>query len=145
MARPCRCAASLQSEVEFCPHTELPGLWLGHADARQVSDLPATALQTLAVSDRQRIQAVAVELAGSETLRLGARRPRQVIDLPRISMAEPFRTEPLSCSTCLIALKTVLPRISMAEPFEKALGFPTQHSYLKHRPPELFRAHATIL
>jgi hypothetical protein len=50
--------------------------WLCHSDARQVSDLPARGLLSSAVLDRR--------LSKIEGL-------RQVRDLPRIGVAEPFR------------------------------------------------------
>jgi thiamine pyrophosphate-dependent acetolactate synthase large subunit-like protein len=57
--------------------------WLGHADARQVYDLPDTNLLKL----KRSMTATGFRVEDPEGLELAA--PRQVIDLPRISMAKP--------------------------------------------------------
>ncbi len=64
--------------------------WLGHADARQVSDLPDALLKLK--------RSMTATGSGSETLRFGATRPRQVKDSPRISMAEPCAQDFLSAA-----------------------------------------------
>jgi hypothetical protein len=68
---------------------ELHTKWLGHADARQVSDLPSSDTEFQAVSDRQvDIQRIVLKAVGDRLNLRGT--VRQVEDLPRISMAEPF-------------------------------------------------------
>ena len=53
-------------------------MWLCHADAQQVSDLPKTTLK------------IWRSMTGSETLKERRVRCRRVRDLPRIGMAKPL-------------------------------------------------------
>ena len=51
MARPCRCAARAFTSLGHHDENELRSKWLGHADARQVSDLPDSHALRLVVCD----------------------------------------------------------------------------------------------
>jgi hypothetical protein len=83
---PMRAKSSLMRSDQFS-RAKLFSPWLGHADARQVSDL--TENGPIKPKRSMTAKAATIECAGLETLRFGAGRPRQVGDLPRISMAEP--------------------------------------------------------
>jgi len=60
------------------PKLRLPAMWLCHADARQVSDLPKTTHK------------IWRSMTGSETLKERRVRRRRVRDLPRIGVAKPL-------------------------------------------------------
>jgi hypothetical protein len=76
--------------------TKVSSRWLGHADARQVSDLPEyDHLKPKRSMTAKGSSPAAIECAGSETPRVGLRPLRQVADLPRISMAEPYARKPV--------------------------------------------------
>jgi hypothetical protein len=90
----------------------LPDIWLCHADARQVCDLPKwpephpRGLRPCALYCGR-----AGAFCGHRPLRFEAVVLRQVRDLPRISMAEPSRRD-LRSTESSDRIKDALPRIA---------------------------------